>query len=259
MTAVALVGDCTTTTALALAASWPLASALDVIVTELDPSGGSVAAWLDAPISPSLTSLVAALHSSNGADHAARWAVVDSMVRRTDANVRFIPAPFRSREARSAVAEAERTVARVFADRPDVAALFDLGRIDFARLPASLRHASAVVVCHRLDASSAPAATVRLERLAELISELQLAGHTAHIALIGNEPFRLDEVLDFAAPGCRGWQLDLDPLAAAVLAGRSGVTARRLARLPLLRSAAVIARELNREIDVSTPTESVAS
>jgi hypothetical protein len=250
--AVALVGDCTTTLALALAAAWPRRGRSgdegghDLIVVEVDPRGGSLAAWLDTPLSPSLSTVVTALHhgSSTGVTAPTLWNTIDAMIRRSAAGVRFIPAPFRSIEARRSVAEAERTLLPLLAATTHTVALLDGGGIDPGRQPAACQHADLTVVCHRLDSSSAPAATVRLERLAECVEALRHGGRDVAVAVIGNEPFPLDEVLDFAAPGARGWQIAVDPLAAAVFAGRSGVSERRLGRLPLVRSASRVASDL---------------
>jgi hypothetical protein len=248
--AIALVGDCTTTTALALVAGWPqqttLESAREVIVVELDPTGGSLAAWLDTPLAPSLSTVVTALHHSASSGEAASsmWTSVDSMVRRSSAGVRFIPAPFRSIEARRAVAEAERSLLPLLATRTDTVALLDVGTIDPSRLPAACLHAAITLVCHRLDSSSAPAATARLERLAESVEALRDVGREVAIVVIGDDPFPLAEVLDFAAPAARGWHVAVDPLAAAVFAGHSGVSPRRLGRLPLVRSANRTAADL---------------
>lgn len=243
MASIAIVGDCTTTTSLALAAGWPNRGAgghRELIVVEVDPAGGSLAAWLDTPVAPSLSTIVTALHHeiSVAASTTAMLRTVDTMVRRSAAGVRFIPAPFRSIEARRAVIEAEQSLLPLLAAAPDAVAILDGGSIDPHRQPAACRHADVTVVCHRLDASSAAAATVRLERLAEHVAALRDAGRTVAIAVIGNDPFPLDEIIEFAAPGAPGWQLAADSLAASVLAGRSGVSMRRLARLPLLRSAA---------------------
>ncbi len=57
VTVIAVVGDATTTTAVAIAVGWPAAD--EVIVLEADPSGGSLAAWLDTPSQPSLATIVA--------------------------------------------------------------------------------------------------------------------------------------------------------------------------------------------------------
>lgn len=253
MASVAIVGDATTTTSLALAAGWP-ESERDLVVIEIDPTGGSLAAWLDVPLTPSLSNLVTALHGTPGATLPAMRATVDAMVRRSDAGISFVPAPFRTREARSAVTEAERTLLPLIDRFDDRVNLLDAGHLDPGRVPVACRHAALTLVCHRQDSSSAPAATVRLERLAEAVDVLRAAGHKVGIVLIGDEPFGLDEVVDFAAPDAPGWVLDVDPLAAAVFAGRSGVSARRLARLPLVRSAAVVAAVLDDQAGASQRT-----
>jgi hypothetical protein len=211
-----------------------------VVVVEADPSGGSLAAWLDTSLSPSLSSVVTALHqgASTGATRSTQWAAIDAMIRRSASGVRFVPAPYRTREARGAISEAELSLFPLLAAIDHTVALVDVGRIDPLRVPPAVRHAHLTLLVHRQDASSAPAATVRLERLAETVETLRDAGATVGLALVGSDPFALAEVVGFAAPDGPAWSLANDPLSAAVLAGRTGVSTRRLGRLPLMRSAA---------------------
>ena len=56
MTILAVAGDRCSTTAVALAASWPAGD--DVLLVEADPSGGDLAAWFDLPVTPSLSTVV---------------------------------------------------------------------------------------------------------------------------------------------------------------------------------------------------------
>lgn len=274
MALIAIGGDATTTTTLALAAGWPERASggheddataekhggdtadHDVVVIEADPSGGSLAAWLDTPLSPSLSALVTSLHQAagSGSTPASMRTSVDTMIRRSASGIRFIPAPFRSREARGAVNEADQTLFPLLAAADHLVGLVDVGHIDPLRIPASTRHADLVILVHRQATASAPAATVRLERLAETVDALRTTGHEVAIAVIGDEPFPLDEVVGFAAPGARAWTIAVDELAAQVLAGRSGVSAKRLARLPLLRSAARLAADLATVATKPTPT-----
>lgn len=248
-------GDGATTSALALAAGWPEAApdgtGREVIVIEADPKGGSLAAWLDTPLSPSLPSVVAALHrnAATGATRAAQWSVLDPMVRRSASGIRFIPTPFRTREARGAISEAELSLFPLLAAVDHTVALLDVGRIDALRLPAAIRHADLVVLVHRQDASSAAAATVRVEQLAETVEAVRETGAMVCLALVGEDPFSLGEIVDFAEPNGPAFHLAHDPLSAAVLAGRTGVSARRLSRLPLMRSAARVASELDHLLD----------
>lgn len=218
----------------------------DLVVVEADASGGSLAAWLDTPLSPSLSALVSSLHqaSGTGSTSATMWKTIDSMIRRSTSGIRFVPAPFRSREARGAINEADRTLFPLLAASVRMVGLVDVGRLDPLRLPSTTRHADLVIVVHRQETASAPAATVRLERLAETVDALRTTGHEVALAVVGDEPFPLEEVVAFAAPGARAWSLAVDDLAAQVFAGRSGVSAKRLARLPLLRSATRAAADI---------------
>ena len=50
MTVIGVVGDAATTTSVALAVGWPGDD--DVLVIEADPNGGSLAGWLDTPVTP---------------------------------------------------------------------------------------------------------------------------------------------------------------------------------------------------------------
>ncbi len=73
--------------------------------------------------------------------------------------------------------------------------------------------------------------------------------------MIGEHPFSLAEVAEFTDVDGPAWSLASDPLSAAVLAGRRGVSARRLGRLPLMRTAATVARDLAALL-VAGPTRS---
>ena len=84
MSLVAIAGDDATTTTLALAAAWPVSD--DVLVVEADPRGGSLAAWLDIPVGPSLSAVVT--RASPG-----EWAVIDRLSRLTPSGLRVIRLP----------------------------------------------------------------------------------------------------------------------------------------------------------------------
>ncbi len=247
MTIVAVTGDCTTTTCVALASGWTADA--EAIVLEADPSGGSLSAWLDTPGTPSLASAVAATTSEvrTVAD------TIDSVVQRSRRGIGFIAAPIRSLPARRAIAEAGAAIIPELANRRHVVALADLGRPS-GDPPHLLRWAAVTVVVHRQTPASAEAESVRLERLLEQVEGVD---GPVVIALIGREPFDPDDIVQFlddSTPGtitaaCR---LAEDPLAAAVLAGRTGVSARRLQRLPLMRSAAEAAALLSGHIAPSS-------
>ncbi|MEL6893841.1 MAG: hypothetical protein AAFP84_19775 [Actinomycetota bacterium] len=258
MSSIAIVGDATTTTAMALTSTWPVDA--DALLVEADPTGGSIAAWLDVPITPSLSSIVAAVHRTDRADRSEQPTTIstnttgssspgdsaqllDSMVRRAAGGLRFLPCPFTEREAERAVAASQQILAELIA-RPDVDVLVDLGAARPTALPPMLPEFDAVVVVHRQERSSPRAAAVRLERLTELIDAVDRArairSDTAiTLAVVGDRPFDPAEIAAHLGPArvVRLATLAEDPLSAAVLAGRSGISARRLGRQPLLRSA----------------------
>jgi hypothetical protein len=243
---VAVLGDVATTTTLALAATWPADTTddldrpdqLDLLVVELDPTGGSMAAWLDLPGSTTLSTVV-----TGAADQG--WPGVATLARRSSSGVQVIPAPPRSVEAATAVAEADRWLIPLFAELERPTVLADVGEPSAAAgVPPVLRTADVTIVAHRQARQSARAAAVRMERLAETVDMVVTSGSSLVLAVVGGSPFDPVEIRRFVAAshGADGAlppvvTLADDPLSAAVLAGRTGVSSRRLARLPLMRSA----------------------
>jgi MinD-like ATPase involved in chromosome partitioning or flagellar assembly len=245
MTVIAVIGDCTTTTCVALAAGWAVD---DVLVLEADPSGGSLAGWLDTPSSPSLATIVANTGVRESSDGAV-LSTVSAMTQRSTSGVRFVAAPLRTLAARRAIEEATAFVVPALGVS-DVVTLADLGRRDPTNLPTDIvAAAAATLVVHRQHAASPAAEAVRLERLIELVEHLAAHARTVMIAVVGSDPFDPAEIaqhVEASVPGAVGEVVTLadDPLAAAVLAGRAGVSANRLRRLPLMRSAATVASRL---------------
>lgn len=266
MTIAALVGDGTTTTAVALAAVWPTTD--PVTVVEADPEGGSLAAWLDTPRVPSLGTIVA--NMPRGAAGAARSVreprdartvieIVDTMTHRSETGIAVVAAPVRSVAAARAVDEAGTVVFPALAATTELIALVDAGRhLAGARPHPALECAGVVVVVHQQARMSSGAAAVRLERHLESLERIAALRRPVLPVLIGTEPFDPDEIDEFvasslpaAAPSQRHLVLADDPLAAATIAGRTGVSSRRLRRLPLMRSAAGLATRLARLLEES--------
>ena len=255
MSIVALIGDGTTTTSLAVASGWPDPD--PPLVVEADPSGGSLAAWLDTPALPSLATVVAQVTrpDDGAASTESRFDVLRALepsIHRPAAGIAFVAAPTRSIAASRAVEEAATVVVPALAATDDVTAIVDLGRHGgHLPLPPVLRHSDVIVACHRQSAASARAGAVRLERFAEQVAHWSTGGRALIPVVIGDEPFDPDEIGRFLVDRSDGAPihvlhvLDDDPLAAAVLAGREGVSARRLQRLPLMRSAAELARRIH--------------
>jgi len=232
MAIVAVIGDACTTTTVALASAWPGSS--EALIIEADPKGGDLAAWFDLPILPSLSTVVtSALDVS--------WSEIDRHTRLAPSGLRLIPAPPSAAEARRAVAESVRSLAPALAAQRSPVAIVDAGRLAEARASHPLVTSAAItVVVHRQRPESARAAAVRLQRLADQLDEIATAHVGVVVAVIGAEPFDFDQIQAFVSDSTGTTPvvgLPVDALTAAVYAGRSGISARRLARLPLARAA----------------------
>lgn len=232
MAIVAVAGDPCTTTSVALAAGWPASD--DVVLIEADPSGGDLAAWFDLPVAPSLSTVVTQV--LDGA-----WPDVERLTRLADTGIRLVPAPASTAEAAQAVGESARAVAPSLSALRSPTIVADTGRL--GPTPMSnpfVAAAGVIVVVHRQAQQSARAAAVRLQRLAEQLESLAAAPADIVVAVVGDAPFGPGEIARFlgdAAGTSAVVPLPDDRLAAAVLAGRTGVSARRLGRLPLMRGA----------------------
>lgn len=112
MSLVAVIGNASTTTALAIASSWPHGE--EALLAELDPSGGDLAAWLDLSQEPGIASAVSA--APNGS-----WPSITEHIQTQAGGPRLLVAPIRALEASAAVREASaRLVPTLSAlDEPD--------------------------------------------------------------------------------------------------------------------------------------------
>jgi len=247
VTIVAVVGDAATTTTMAIAAGWPTGH--EMLVLEADQAGGSLAGWLGLPAQPSLATIVANAGTDAGRDQRSVLETVETMARHNDSGIRFIATAVRARAAHRAVQEAAVAVLPTLAASA-TSVLADVGAHRSGQPPSpALRSAAIVVVAHRQATASAAAATVRIDRLVETVEELAHLDATFVLAVIGRSPFDPAEIgafLDAEVPDTVHHTVSLadDPLTAATLAGRAGVSAKRLRRLPLMRDAAGLAAEL---------------
>ncbi len=251
MSVVAVVGDRASTCAVGLAATWPRGER--AVLAELDPSGGCLSAWLDVPRSPNLSELVA----SSGAGS---WPDIESTFQISATGVEVLVAPTRAVEAEAAVAAAVASVLPVLAALDEPVVLADGGRVR-GRLTPLVASAGVVAVMHLQHAGSASAAAVGLERVADLCDVLTLRSIPFVVGLIGEQPYRCDEVAAFVGADLVV-PVAVDAWAAAVLAGRAG-SARRLRRSALVRSLGTLAqvlstrlRETRHELAVDDPLPS---
>lgn len=250
MSIVTLIGDGTSTATLAVASGWQ--DAEPPLVVEADPSGGSLAAWLDTPAVPSLATVVAQLTRSRDRTAGSVVDIVDALqpsIHRPPSGIAFLGAPTRAIAAARAVEEAADVIFPALAETDELIALVDAGRHPgHLPLPDVLRHSDVIVACHRQSRASARAGAVRLERFAEQIAMWSGGGRALIPVVTGDEPFDPDEIARFLVAQSNGAPIHAvhvladDPLAAAVLAGREGVSAKRLRRLPLMRTAAELAQ-----------------
>jgi MinD-like ATPase involved in chromosome partitioning or flagellar assembly len=240
MAIVAIVGDAATTTSVALAAAWPIVD--DAILVEADPEGGDLAAWFDMAVVPSLSTVVTSVLDGS-------WSDIDHHTRSTASGLRVLPAPPRAGEAEQAVGESARSLVPTLASLRTPVTIVDAGRVPVSPDAHPFVAAAAVtVLVHRQSKQSARAAAVRLQRLADRLPVLLGSPSSLVVAVIGSVPFDRREIDVFISEAVAGALLDtgsatpvvslpIDELAAAVFAGRTGVSARRFTRLPLVRSA----------------------
>ncbi len=245
MTIIAVTGDAATTSAVALAVGWPTNE--EPTLLEADPSGGSLAGWLDTPIQPSLATIVANVGVGTGRSVLDTFA---TMTHRSESGVRFVANAVRARPAHRAVEEAAVTVLPAIA--AGVATVIaDTGAHRAGRPPSpALQVADVVVIVHHQASASPAASTVRIERLVEMVEELAYLDGEIVLAVIGNSPFDPAEIgtfVDESVPDTVAMTVAIadDPLAAATIAGRAGVSAKRLRRLPLMRDASRLAGALD--------------
>lgn len=241
---VAVAGDAVTTTSIALASAWP--SSDDAIVVEADPSGGDLAAWFDIPVTPSLSTVVTRVLDGS-------WPEIERHTRLAPSGLRVIPAPSRAAEAQQAVGESARSLVASLAAMRSPVTIVDTGRL--LSPPSShpfVGASSVTVLVHRQSPQSSGAAAVRLQRLADQLDSFANTPCGVVVAVVGAAPFGLDEIETFLSASAGTTPivgLPVDDLAAAVFGGRTGVSERRLARLPLMRAARDLAAVVERALD----------
>lgn len=237
MSVIAVMGEGSTTTTLALAAAWP--GGREVVAMELDPSGGDLAAWLDVPQHPGLSSLVASAQA-----HA--WPQIAAHVQSPQPGFGVLVAPVRATEAAVVVREAASRVVPTLAALEEVAVLVDCGRVVPQAIPPAAFQSAVVALVVRQRPMSGPASVARLDRCAEIADVLTAAGVPLIVCVSGPFPYGQGEIAAFisgAAEPVETVELPEDPHGAAVLAGRP--SGRRSAgRSRLVRAAGPVAAAL---------------
>ena len=212
----------TTTTAVALAASWPR----DLLVVEADPSGGDVAARAGLALVPGLVSLAAAARGEGLPGEA-----VLGHTQHLGGVVPVVVAPSGAGPARGALAALEEQLAGALGTLKSGDVIVDVGRIEPDGSP-WLRAAALVVLVARPDAAG-------VAHLAALLDWVSEAAARVAVVMIGAQPYGPAEVADALGVQVAG-ALAFDPKGAAALG--SGVLRGYLAeRSPLRRSARTLA------------------
>ena len=241
MSVVVVVGDVATTTATALAAAWPASE--PVVLLEADPSGGDLAAWFDLATSPGLASAVAAAP--------ANWLAVAGPVQHAR-GLEVLVAPGRATDADHVMTEAASRIVPILARLDDTVVLADCGSQHPTRLSPVVVQAALVVVTIQPSGASDRAVAVRLDRHGELFDALMQRAIPVVAAVVSGGLYDPGEVAAFLG-GSTGpvpvVEIANDPGAAATIAGRAG-SHRKLARSPLLRTAAIAANELAARLGV---------
>jgi hypothetical protein len=230
-----------TTTALALALTWPR----DVVLAECDPAGGTVLAGLwrgqAASGGPGLLRLALAAQRD---PRAAAAAIREEALQLADppGERLVLPAPPGPAPARQ-ITTAWPALAAAFASA-GIDVIADIGRLDDTAPIAPLLAGSAQVLLICRPTIRQAAAWPRLEALAKIRAD----DPAAALVLVGQGPYGTDAPRTLAGAlgvPVRG-SLPSDPHAAAVLS--DGTEPRRgFARSPLMRAAAILASGLARE------------
>ena len=188
MTLLAVCGDASTTTAFALARSWP---ADGVLLVEADPTGGDLAAWFDRPERPGVATAVS--QASAGS-----WPQIASQLQPAD-GVDTLLMPIRSGEAEVAGREAGVRLAPTLAALDSVIAIADCGSVNPNAIPTMVSQASLVALTIRQPTTSARAAAAHLDRVSEVFDALRVRGVATVVVVIGEAPYRASEIAEFLA------------------------------------------------------------
>ena len=217
-----------TTTALALAATWP--EHRRCLLVEADPFGGVIAARYGLGDTPGLSSLAAV--GRRGLDDDVVWQHAQQL----PGGVRVLVGPASADEAHAVLRDLAGALAAWSAAHIAVDVIVDCGRLA-SGFPAvgPLLGAGALMVLTRSSLD-------QLRPAAHRVGSLRHSGVDASLLLVGDQPYGAHDVtgtLGVPVAGVIAW----DPRAGAVLTGTHGAV-RDLRRSPLVRSVGTLADRL---------------
>ncbi len=232
VTVLGAVRSCgTTTLGVALAATWP--AGRRVLVVELDPAGGTLAAASGWAAEPSLVSLAAAARRSREPE--AIWEHCQHL----PGGGAVLAAPAGAEQTRGAAGMLAGLLARLGELDADV--LVDVGRLDAtAPMPPVASGAGRVVLVARPRLADLHALATFVETRTVGASPLEAGG--MGLVLVGDGPYPDDEVAGALGIEVLG-RLPWDPQAAELLASLPG-SDRQLRLSPLVRAARTLADRL---------------
>ncbi|MEX2278909.1 MAG: chromosome partitioning protein [Acidimicrobiia bacterium] len=217
-----------TTTALAIAATWP--EHRRCLLVEADPFGGVIAARYRLGDSPGLSSLAAI--ARRGLDDEVVWQHTQQL----PGGIPVLIGPPTAEEAHAVLRDLARILAEWAVAQAEVDVIVDCGRIaPGSAMLTAMTAADLVLVVTRPSIDQLRPAAARS-------TALTTGGVRSGLLLVGDHPYGPGEVaatLDVDVAGVIAW----DPRTAAVLTGLHGAV-RDLRRTPLVRSAATLAAEL---------------
>ena len=217
-----------TTTALAIAATWP--EQRRCLLVEADPFGGVIAARYGLGDGPGLSSLAAV--ARRGLDDDVVWQHAQQL----PGGIPILVGPPTAEEAHAVLGDLAQVLAGWAVAHPEVDVIFDCGRIaPGSAMLGAMTEANTVLVVTRPSIDQLRPAAARSTALTS-------AGVRSGLLLVGDHPYGPDEVavtLGVDIAGVIAW----DPRTAAVLTGSHGAV-RDLRRSPLVRSAVTLADTL---------------
>ncbi|HKY69249.1 MAG TPA: hypothetical protein VJM49_22865, partial [Acidimicrobiales bacterium] len=219
-----------TTAVAALAVTWP--AARELVVVELDPSGGDLAVRFDLAPEPGLVSLAAAGRRELAADTLLAHTQALGDTARGDVRPRrVLVAPVSADQAAAALTALRGALPGVLADL-DCDVIVDCGRLD----PQSA--AFDVATKAELLVMVARPVVTEVHHLATRLASTR--PNAVSLLLVGDRPYPVAEVAEAVAANPLG-TLPVDARTALALAGGHTNIARSLRRSALLRDAGAIA------------------
>jgi MinD-like ATPase involved in chromosome partitioning or flagellar assembly len=223
----------TTTVAAALAATWP--AGRRVLVVELDPAGGTLAAASGWAAEPSLVTLAAAARRNS--DPEAIWEHCHQL----PGGAAVLAAPASASQVRSSTGMLGALLGRL--GQLDADVLVDTGRIDPATaLPGIVGGTGRVVLTARPRLADLQSLATFVETRADLDSRLRAA---LALVTVGDGPYPVAEIAEALGVDVLG-RIPWDPQAAELLTV-TAASDRRLRLSPLMREARSLAETLSAE------------